>query len=93
MSDANRRAFNRGYIAVGNVAVSLAEVNLIVISKFPFRYHSAMNAVADPSACSEVVGVGLGNAEVVDKYASLDAILCEQPWRTSAQQKSYNDGS
>jgi hypothetical protein len=52
-----------------------------------------MNAVADPSACSEVVGVGLGNAEVVDKYASLDAILCEQPWRTSAQQKSYNDGS
>jgi hypothetical protein len=37
MSDANRRAFNRGYIAVANVAVSLVEVYLIVISRFPFR--------------------------------------------------------
>jgi hypothetical protein len=28
MSDANRRAFNRGYIAVGDVAVSLVELIL-----------------------------------------------------------------
>src|ERR1700737_2344073 len=93
MSDANLRASNRGYIAVRNVAVSLLEVNPVVVSKFPFHHHFAMNAVAEPSAHSEVVGVGMGNAEVIEKYASLDALLCEQPRRTSAQQKSYNDGS
>src|ERR1700736_4583382 len=93
MRDANRRASNRGYIAVRNVAVSLVEVDPIVVSKFPFHHHFAMNTVAEPSAHSEVVGVGLGNAEVIEKYASLDALLCEQPRRTSAQQKSDNDGS
>jgi hypothetical protein len=49
-----------------------------------------MNAVAEPSAQSEVVGVGLGDAEVIEKYAGLDAILCERA--RTAQQKSYNDG-
>ena len=78
MSDTNRRAFNRGYIAVRNVAVSLVEVDPVVVSKFPFHHDFAMNAVAKPSANSEVVGVGLGNAEVIEKYASLDALLCEQ---------------
>jgi hypothetical protein len=52
-----------------------------------------MNAVAEPCTHSEVVGVGLGNAEVIEKYASFDALLCKQPGRNSAQQKSYNDGN
>ncbi len=85
MSDANRRAFNRGYIAVRNVAVSLVEVDPVVLSHFPFHHHIAMDAVAEPSAHSEVVGVCLRNAEVIEKYACFDALLCEQPRRTSAQ--------
>jgi hypothetical protein len=60
----------------------------VVVSKFPFHHRFAMDAEAEPSAHSEVVGVGLRNAEVIEKYASLDTILCEQPRRTSAQQES-----
>ena len=45
-----------------------------------------MNAVAEPSAHSEVIGVGLRNAEVIEKNASLDTLLCER--RTAAPQKS-----
>src|SRR6476660_2784854 len=89
MSDANRRASNRGNIAVCDVAVSLVEVDPVVVSKFPFHHHFAMNAVAEPSASSKVVGIGLGNAEVIDKYASCEALLCHQCRRTSTQQKSY----
>jgi hypothetical protein len=93
MSNANRRPFNRGYIAVRNIAVSLVEVDPVVVSKFPFHHQFAMNAVAEPSAHSEVVGVGLGNAEVIEKYANLDALLCEQPRSASAQKKNYRDES
>jgi hypothetical protein len=52
-----------------------------------------MYAVAEPSAYSEVVGVGLGNAEAIDKYANLDTLLAQQQRRASAQQKSYYNGS
>jgi len=52
-----------------------------------------MNAIAEASAESEVVGAGLGNAEIIEKYASFDALLGEQARSTSTQQKSYNDGS
>ena len=93
MGNANRRAPNRGYIAVCNVAISLVKVDAVIVSKFPFHHDFAMNAVAEASAESEVVGAGLGNAEVIEKYASLDALLCKQARRTCGQQKSYNDGS
>ena len=65
MSEANRCVLNRGNITVRNIAVNLVEVDPVVVSKFPFHYHFAMYAVAQPSTHSEVVGVCLGNADIV----------------------------
>jgi hypothetical protein len=77
MGNANRRAPNRDYIAVCNVAISLVKVDPVIVSKFRLHHDFAMNAVTEASAESEVVGAGLGNAEVIEKYTSLDALLCE----------------
>src|SRR5215471_18653795 len=91
MSDANRCASNRGYVTILNVAVSLLEVDPVVISQFCFHHHIVMDAVTEPSAPAETVGVSLRNAEVVKKHANFDALLCEG--RTAAQQKSDTDDS
>ena len=75
MSNANRRAFDRGDIAVRNIAVSLVEVDPVVVSQFPLQHHIVMYAITEPSAYPEIVGAGLRDAEVVNKYASFDAAL------------------
>jgi hypothetical protein len=77
MSDSNRRAFNRGNVAVRNITVSLLEVDPVTISQLPFHHQIAMDAVAEPSANSEIVGIGLRNTQVIDKYANFDALLCK----------------
>ena len=77
MSDSNRRAFNRGNVAVRNITISLLEVDPVTISQFPFHHQIAMDAVAEPSANSEIVGIGLRNTQVIDKYANFDALLCK----------------
>jgi hypothetical protein len=61
-------ARSRGYIAVCDIAVCLAEVDPVVVDKFPLHHH-------------------------LEKYASFDALLCEQPRRTSAQQRSITMGA
>jgi hypothetical protein len=58
MSYTDRRAPNRGYISVHNVAEGFVEVGAVVVREFPFHHHIAMYPVAEASAYSDVVGAG-----------------------------------
>src|SRR5580765_1592206 len=89
MSDSHRRAFNRGDVAACNITVNLLEVDTITISEFPFHHQIAMDAVAEPSAHSKIVGLGLRNAQVVEKYANFDALLCKYQRRIYARQNGH----
>src|SRR5215470_3882940 len=93
MSDPNRCASNCDDVAVRDVAVSLFEVDPVVVGQFAFHHDIAMDAVAKPSADSKIVGIGLHNIYVINEHASFDAFLCERPRTASVQQKSYNDES
>ena len=93
MRDTDGRASDGSNVAIGNVGVRLLEVDPIVVREFAFDHHFAMNAVAEASAEPEIAGTGLGNAEVIEKYAGLDALLGQQARGSCAQKNRYEDRS
>src|SRR5690242_20691944 len=76
--DANRSALNCGDVAVADIAECFIEVDTVIVRKLTFQHDSAAHAVTEPPAQAEVVGLGLGNADVIDKNTRFDTLLSMQ---------------
>lgn len=90
---ANGSALNCGNIAGANVAECLIEVDAVIVGKFALQHDSGMDSIAEARAQAEVVGFGLGNAEVVEKNTGLNTFLRVQRRAGCAEEKGHCYGS
>ena len=87
MGYTNRGAPDGGNISVRDVAKSFVEVDAVIVGQLSFHHHVAMYPIAEAPAYSKIVCAGLGDVQIVKKYANLDPFLCEHERRTSSKEE------
>lgn len=91
LRDADRGVLDGGHASIRNALIDSVEVHAVVVGEFTLEHHVGVDACAESSAESEVVGVGLRDVEGVEEDAAFETALRLQQGRNQEEQEGQDE--